>query len=335
MLRKLTMSLLVFFLRFAMVFVPREEYEAKIAAIPPMEEKNADCDLRGWEYRSIPMAAGEGRHRYYVKESSDPEAPVFLFLHGLMLDGRTFVHMARLSDRWTLIAYDFPEQCSRYRGELDDFVALVREFARLRGIERMYLMGVSFGATVAVRFAASVDTPRVEALVVASAGIAGSTELALRQARGNAEWMTTQPDYRIYWLMERILNWSVRELDDQSSGEMQSVARVKHPDYYRQVILSLADYDGSDDARRITIPVQALLGQNDILFYSKHLRDLRDFIPHAHLTRIRGGSHAMVFLRGEEIARCIRAFFDTNATPSDVADAGAPGRRRPPGSIFR
>lgn len=324
MLRKLTMSLVVFFLRFAIVFVPRPQYEAKIAEIVPMAEKNDGCNLGGWEYRSTPTRSGEDRHWYYIKKSPDPDAPVFLFLHGLMLDGRTFVHLAELSDRWTLIAYDFPEQSPRYRGEIDDFVELVKEFARIQRIERMNLMGVSFGATVALRFAAEVDTPRVDALVLASAGIAGSTELALRQARGNDEWMSSQPDYRIYWLMERILTWTVRELDDQSSMEMQSIARVKHPDYYRQVIGSLADYDGSDDARGIMVPVQALLGQNDILFYNKHLRDLREFIPHAQITRIPGGSHAMVLLRGKEIAHCIRTFFHAEKRPTGVADSPTP-----------
>ena len=112
-----TLRILLFFLKIAMLFVPEQKYTERMKQVESMDKKNAGCDLNGWEYCSTTAPQSGFVHRYYHYPSKVPGAPVFLFFHGLNLDGRTFMHLTELADTWELIAYDLPEQTQRYRGD--------------------------------------------------------------------------------------------------------------------------------------------------------------------------------------------------------------------------
>jgi pimeloyl-ACP methyl ester carboxylesterase len=70
----------------------------------------------------------------------------------------------------------------------------------------------------------------------------------------------------------------------------------------------MGDYDPVADAVKIKCPVLWLMGDKDKMFSQKAKGRIKMYIPQAEYEIVKGGTHAMVLTRGEEIARIIRAF---------------------------
>jgi pimeloyl-ACP methyl ester carboxylesterase len=303
------LRVMLFFIKVGMLFVPQDKYAEKIRAIPDMDAKNAGTDLKGWEYRKLLSPDGFFVHRYYYYPSSKPDAPVFLFFHGLNLDGRTFMNLRGLADQWQLVAYDLPEQAGRYQGHFEDFMDIVNEFIELMDIRTCCLCGVSFGGSIALRLAASHPEIDAQRLVLASTAIIGVSKSEKRERRRMAAWVEKQPDYKLYWFMEKVFERSARQYDDPDTGRtVLEILRVKHPSFYRQVGVSMGDYDAGVDARKVKCPVLWLMGDKDNLFSDRQIRRIKEYVPQAEFEVVKGGTHAMVLTRGEEIAGRIRSF---------------------------
>jgi pimeloyl-ACP methyl ester carboxylesterase len=304
-----TLRILFFFLKLAMLFVPEQKYTEKVKQVKGMDEKNAGCDLHGWEYRKIAAPQSGFVHRYYYYPSTKPDAPVFLFFHGLNLDGRTFMNLTSLSDRWQLVAYDLPEQTDRYTGDFKEFMEIVNEFVALMQIKTCCLCGVSFGGSIALRLAASHPDIDAQRLVLASTAIVGTTKGEKRERRRMADWIGRQPDYKLYWFMEKAFEREARKQDEPDTARsVLDVLRVKHPAFYRQVGMSMGDYDAGVDARKVKCPVLWLMGEKDNLFSAKQIQKIKEYVPQAEFEVVKGGTHAMVYVRGEEIAARISDF---------------------------
>ncbi|MBD3320658.1 MAG: hypothetical protein GF350_06145, partial [Chitinivibrionales bacterium] len=243
---------LAFLLSFVTLFVPRSTYERKVENTPAMDEKFAEWDAREWEYKKISRPDNKFTHRYFECPSAADTAPVFLFFHGLVLDGRTFVNLGPLAEHWRLISYNLPESTSRYSGSMKDFMDITYEFIELMDITSCCVCGVSFGGGIALRLASDgiID---VRHLILISTGIVGSTERERKQQHTMAEWARSIPDYKLYWFMERVYNATRREYRDDTTG-LQEFLRVKHVDFFRQVATAMDRYDVSVHAQKVSCP---------------------------------------------------------------------------------
>jgi pimeloyl-ACP methyl ester carboxylesterase len=302
------LHLTFFFLKIGVAFVPQEKYTKAINAIVPAEHKNDGFELKGWEYRTIGASLPGSVHRYYNFPGPSPDAPVFLFFHGLNLDGRNFVNLNSLASQYRLIAYDFPDRSPYYTGNLDDFLVLINDFLVREKISQVSVAGVSFGGIVAIRWAAQTTQIQIDKLILISSGVIGTSAAQLQRSQSSARLIEKLKDYQVYWLMKKLTRRFVNNFPDQTRKQMLPLFRIKHPDYYRQVILSTAGYNAGNDARRITCPVLALLGTHDELFPVKDTSSIRTCIPDAKIELIPNGSHIMSFLDGEGIARKIAEF---------------------------
>jgi 3-oxoadipate enol-lactonase len=321
----LILQLTFLFLKAGVAFVPHDKYLQKINAIVPIERKNDGFDLQGWEYRSVNGSLPDCVHRYYYLAGPSPDAPVFLFIHGLNLDGRNFINLRSLASRYQLIAYDFPDRSPQYTGRLDDFALLINDFLAAKGITRLSVAGVSFGGVVAVHWAAHAPGIVVENMVLASSGIVGTSPAQQAQSRATAQWVSTLKDYQVYWVMERLTDRFVKNFPPSVRRELSPLFRIKHPDFYREVVASTAGYDATDDAGRITCPMLVLLGTKDELFSVKDTASIAAFVPQAKIELIPGGSHIMTFLEGDDIAGRIGSFCGAGIRRESAS--AAPGGR--------
>jgi pimeloyl-ACP methyl ester carboxylesterase len=302
------LQLTFFLLKIGVAFVPQDKYTQAIDAIVPVEHKNDGFDLKGWEFRTVDASLPGSVHRYYNFPGPRPDAPVFIFIHGLNLDGRNFLNLSSLASHYRLIAYDFPDRSPYYTGKLDDFVVLINDFLIREKISRVSVAGVSFGGIVAVRWAAQTKEIKIDKIILISSGIIGTNAAQQQRSRSSARLVEKLKDYQVYWLMQKLTERFVKNFPDQTRKEISPLFRIKHPDYYREVTISTAGYDASHDARRITCPVLALLGTRDELFPVKDTSSIRTFVPHAKIELIPNGSHIMSFLDGDNIARKMAEF---------------------------
>ncbi|MFW6253616.1 MAG: alpha/beta fold hydrolase [Chitinivibrionales bacterium] len=277
-------------------FIPENTYERKVAQIISMDQKNDGFNLRGWQYRKVVSESTGIEHRFYEYPSSRHDAPYMIMLHGLSLDGRTFMYYKSLADNFNLIAYDLPERSEMYGGFEGDYSGMVDDFLMQKNIDTCALFGVSFGGIIAIRLASTSSRLHVDHLILASTQVMGISDNDRRRSRRLAAWVADKPDYKIYWIVDRMLSYF------DVSEQVAPLLRIKHPDFYRRVITDGGGYNGVADARRITCPVLVLQGTNDNLFSTEDARDIKKYVPQSEVKIIPDGSHAMIYVHGKEIA---------------------------------
>jgi pimeloyl-ACP methyl ester carboxylesterase len=299
-------------LKIGMLFVPQQKYIHKLEAIPTEETKNISTDLRGWEYCSLPSPDSSFVHHYYRLPSKKTDAPVFLFFHGLNLDGRTFLNLKSLANEWELIAYDLPDKTARYQGQFTDFTDMIEEFVRLKKIRDCTVCGVSFGGGLALHLTAEHPEFGVKNLALISTGIVGGTPADQKRNHKMADWIGNQPDYKIFWLMEKLHRQSERSFAKDTVSGIKEILRVKHPTFYRQVALSMEGFNAATLAQKVTCPVLVLFGDKDNMFTTKQVDAIKENIPQAQIVTIHNGTHSMVYTMGDTIAAKIRSFTSAN-----------------------
>ena len=290
----------------ALLFVP-SRYKTK--NFNQVSFPQAGETFNGWTYKEQVSNESGFTHRYYYHPGPDKNAPVFLFLHGLIFDGKNFLNASNLSQKWQLIAYDFPESTSFYRGDMSDFRFLLDDFLDNLKIDSIYLCGVSFGGGIATRYAAS-HARRVKALVLVSTFIMNATPIDRIKSRQMARVILKHPDYKLFWLMERVFNISFSGKNNPLS-ELRGMIKIKQLDWYRQAIKAITTCEGPEDAVQIKCPVLALYGSNDKTVSLNSAKSIPEFIPHSRFEIIEGGTHAMMYLQGETISQKIESFCGT------------------------
>jgi pimeloyl-ACP methyl ester carboxylesterase len=271
-----------------------------------LKKQSSKSAPNGWIYKEITSPFSGYTHRYLYHPSKKNNAPPFLFLHGLFFDARNFLNLYKLSDTWQLIAYDFPESTTIYRGDMNDFRFLIDDFLDTLKIDTLYLCGVSFGGSIAIRFSAA-HPRRIKTLVLASSFIINSTPSDRIKSREIARFLLKHPDYKLHWLIQKILMLVLNGRNNPLSS-LKEMIQVKNIDWYRQVIRSITTCEGTEDAVRISCPVLALNGDKDRLVSLNHARSIPRYINHTHFDIIKGANHAMMYLQGEYLSEKIYSF---------------------------
>lgn len=302
---KVTLRLIGTIFGLVLKFAPRNFQSACYNASRPEVGQKID----GWEYREVISPETGISHRYYYHPGPSKSAPVFLFLHGLFLDGRNFINVKDLSDSRQLIAYDFPDSSPFYRGDMSDFRYLLDDFLDTLKIDSLYLCGVSFGGGIATRFAAS-HGRRVKALILVSTFIMNSGPFDRIKSREMARFILKHPDFKLHWLIDNLFRLSLRGAGEPTN-EIKKIIRVKSIDWYRQVARSITTCEGPEDAMQIRCPVLTLQGTADRTVSLKSSYSIPRFIPHTRFEEIKGGTHAMMYLQGPFLAEKIKEFCDS------------------------
>jgi len=297
-----------------LLYVPKDKVLKEMAAIPGMEERVAGVDLKGWRLEKAASERTGMTHYYYHYRPANPAARMMVCIHGFNTDGRVFLNVSELSDRFELVAYNLPEESPYYTGTMSDFTVILNDFLQVIGADTVVFAANSMGGAVVMHYCASNPAVTVEGLVLLSTAVFGATAEDSRRYRGMADKLLPYEDYKLYYLLEKgqsIVGRLERAgLGDNAPGDAIVTKRIG---WYRQVLSALYDYNGADDARKISCPVIAIHGSADKVIAPASARTITQFIPQARLYFLDGVGHSMVYSDARAVAEKIRGFITTQA----------------------
>jgi len=300
-------QVLSFFITVITFSVPQEKYQKALDNMPQIAERVDRKNLSGWQFNSkISNQTGE-THYYFELNSPDPKAPLLLCLHGFNTDGSVFFRLKTLSDKFRIIAYNFPDKSSYYNGKMKDFQILLDDFCRIMAIDTITLLGYSLGGGIALNYAATTTVVDIKELILISTTVFGSTPENKRQMRGMADKLLKYPDYKLYALLimgGNILN-KLEKPQVQNNVPNESIV-IKHVDWYKQVLKSFYWYEGILDAKDIRCPVAVIHGKNDKLMNVKEIEAVKKVFPDARYHVFNDAAHSLVWSHAENVEKILR-----------------------------
>ncbi len=279
----------------------------------------------------------------FSREAGPKDAPTLLLLHGLPSSSRMFEPLfARLSDRYRLIAPDYPgfghsdwPDPKQFAYTFDRYAEIMNRFTEALGISRYTLYMQDYGAPVGFRMAL-LNPDRIESLIVQDA-------VAHNEGLG-ANWKTR----RAYWT-DRVANESALRTNLLSLA----AARTRHvgsdpnverydPDLWTDEFAFLSqpgqaeiqsdlfyDYRTKVDSypkwqawmREKQPRLLVLWGKYESSFDSGEPERYRKDVPSAEVHVLDGG-HFALDTAADEIAALVRAFLSSSREELQVRRAG-------------
>jgi pimeloyl-ACP methyl ester carboxylesterase len=221
--------------------------------------------------------------------------PPVVLLHGFLADSRAWLlQFPALSAEYTVVAWDAPgcgQSSDPPEGfRFPDYAHCLAGFFEAMDLKQPHLVGLSFGATLALEFYRRSQVPRSLVLASAYAGWAGSLpadvvsrrlEQALNDSGLPAEdWI---PD----WVRGALSSSAPSGLFELVVAALSEF----HPVGYRAMARSLAEADLRDVLPRIDVPTLLLHGDSDQRSPLHVAKDLHAQIPRSKLVVLPGVGH--------------------------------------------
>lgn len=241
------------------------------------------------------------------------EGPPLVLLHGGLSDSREWRRqLEALSDEFLAVAWDAPgcghsaDPPETFR--LPEYAASLAAFVDALGLERPHLLGLSFGAGLALELYRHRPTvPRTLVLASAYAGWTGSlaadvVEQRLQHVLREAE---LPPDQAVPGYLPGLFTASAQaELID----EMVAIMSEFHPAGVRAMARAFAEADLRDVLARITVPTLLLYGDADRRSPLHVAEDLHARIPTSRLVVMHGVGHQSNIEAAERFNSEVRSF---------------------------
>jgi pimeloyl-ACP methyl ester carboxylesterase len=301
--------LLVLFFISACTRCPAAEYGDLRTKISSQETKNNGVDLKGWTYEKAVSKTSGQAHYYYRFDSPNPDAPTFVFIHGLIFDGKNFLDFKPLAKDFNLIAYDLPGKSSFYRGGADDFADLLDDFLKTLLLEKIYLGGVSLGGQIAAIYAAKPRAASLQGLALISTAVA-ENEKSLKKSKRLAKAtlrITDREEDKTLCIVTKLVN---RKKD--KSGEKQNALDnfvLRDVDFYNQVLDVSLHMEHPIALKSITAPTLIIHGDKDSVIPIEEAQKMTPLIPNATFVTVPGGEHTVAYSNPDKIIRQIEKRF--------------------------
>lgn len=241
------------------------------------------------------------------------DGPVLVFLHGGLSDSREWrKQLESLSDEFSVVAWDAPgcggssDPPEEFR--LPDYADVLASFLAALGLERPNLVGLSFGAGLALEFYRR--HPDVPASLVLASAYAG--------------WRGSLPPEVVHERLQAVLRDADRPADEivrewlpslfggsASTADVEEVAAIMgefHPAGMRVMARAFAEADLRDVLPRIEVPTLLLHGEADERSSLAVAEALRAAIPDSTLVVLRGVGHQSNIEAAERFSAEVRSF---------------------------
>jgi pimeloyl-ACP methyl ester carboxylesterase len=266
-----------------------------------------------------------------VAYRSAGSGPPLVLLHGFLCDSRVWRReLEDLSDGFTVVAWDAPGA-----GEssdppdpftITDWAACLAAFLDEIGVERAYVLGLSWGGFLAQELY-RVHPTRVLGLILADtyAGWKGSLgDEAARQRLERCERESALPpdEFVARWVPVEFFSDASPELRE----EMAAVVSKFHPIGFRLMARTLAEGDTSDVLSKIDVPTLLLWGDGDQRSPLDVAERFRSAIPGAEYVVLPRAGHVSNMERPEAFDAHVRRFCSASTTrrTSTKAPCGRP-----------
>ncbi len=296
-----------------------------------------------------------GHRRAFVLTGS---GPALLLLHGLGCDHTTWSSaIPRLSRRFTVIAPDLlgHGQSDKPRGDysLGGYANGMRDLLALLDIDRVTVVGHSFGGGVAMQFAYQFPQYTDRLMLVAPGGLGREVNPLLRAltlpgAGAVLAVAASRPLRAAARLVgTRAHGWGLPGLADATGalGVLDGLGDPRQRDAFLHVLRAVVDWRGqvvtmNDRAYLASgMPTCVLWGERDTVFPARHAAAAADMLTGARIVMVPRAGH---FPHVEFPDRFVGALTDfVRTTPPSVHDQQhwrrllrSGGRARPPGPLI-
>jgi pimeloyl-ACP methyl ester carboxylesterase len=254
--------------------------------------------------------------RWSYMEAGRADAPAILLLHGVGANSMHWRHqLAGLSDAFRVVAWNAPgyilsdafktewPTCKDYADALADFLGVLK-------LDRVNLVGNSFGSRVAQCFAIHYPS-RVIRLAMTGTGIGpkGMSEEAKQKIVATREAQVAKGGYGFGARVDALL---AKNASAQTKALVADVLRATNPrGFMHGVKLGMADgYDPETVAAKITAPVLMISGNEDrVNPIDRNAAVLAKAMPKAKHEILEGVGHLPEVEAPEKVNALLRAFF--------------------------
>jgi 2-hydroxy-6-oxonona-2,4-dienedioate hydrolase len=254
-----------------------------------------------------------------VLEAGDRRAEALVLMHGTGGHLEAYTHnIARLAERYRVIAYDFPGHGYTTHAEadleLDTYVEHLADLLDALGIQKAHLSGESLGGWVAIKFAAA-HPERVAKTVLNTPGGTMASPEVMERIRSLSQAAADDPSpeqvrARLEWLMAD----PATVTDELVDVRRTLYARPGYPTSARH-ILCLQDPEirrrnmvTGDDLAAVPGPTLVIWTSDDPSGPAKAGMDMAEKIPDARFEVIAGAGHWPQWEQAEQFTDLVLEF---------------------------
>ena len=218
----------------------------------------------------------------------------------------------RLAERFHVIAYQLRGESDcfalRRRFGLNDLASDLAEFITWRRLERPFVLGVSFGGAIALKFAAR-NSERIAALGLQGVGMRFESNLVQRIASMVLSSYPLPKDCAFFNQFFNVLfghKASASQLEHVTRTCWQTDQSVMS---HRLRLLRRLDFQ--DLLPQVCVPTMVVGGEKDILVSRKNAQELACALPYGRHTLIKKAGHLAPISHVEETAGALEQFFES------------------------
>jgi pimeloyl-ACP methyl ester carboxylesterase len=289
------------------LYVPQKTYQDALDSLPGIPERVKGMDLQGWSFSEKISKETGITHYYYECGPKEPNAPVLLCLHGFNTDGSVFFKLKSLSDKYHIIAYNFPEKTPLYKGNIRDFSDILNDFCKSAQFDTVAVLGNSIGGGIALNFVANTSAT-IQKLILTSSTVFGATPENQRLVKGMANRLLGYPDYKLYYLLTK----GAAIIDRIESPELteeipENGLVIKHVDWYKEILKSFYWYQGVKDVPMVRCPVIVINGKKDKLMNANEINATKAVFPKAEMHLFDDAAHSLVYSHAKKVDAILRS----------------------------
>jgi pimeloyl-ACP methyl ester carboxylesterase len=239
--------------------------------------------------------------------------PVVLFLHGGLADQREWEPQLELADELTIVAWDAPG-CGGSDDPpasfgMDDYAAVVAGFVDAASLDRPHVVGLSFGATLALALARHAPSlPRTLVLASPYAGWAGSLspEAVAERLEAGLRALESGPDVLTDSFLERLFG---PESDPELVDRTRAMLKDVRPEGARTMLRAMAECDLREALAHVRTPTLVVHGEEDVRAPEPVARAIHEAIAGSTFVALPGVGHECNLEAPAAFNATLRAFF--------------------------